>query len=128
VWDNLTDNTHLHGIIGAKINNGPALYTQPKHRSQTAMLVQLQTGHCGLNHYLAQFNKIESPECVKCGYEWETVEHFLLECPAYWEAREELRWKAGMARMSLSGLLGGKEVIKATLEYVGSTGRFVDDE
>jgi hypothetical protein len=52
---------------------------------------------------------------------------FLLECPAYWEARKELRWKAGMANMSLSGLLGEKEVINTTLGYVGSNRECYDE-
>ena len=40
----------------------------------------------------------------------------------------ELRRKVGMGRMSVAGLLGKKEVIKATMEYVHMTGRFVEKE
>jgi Reverse transcriptase (RNA-dependent DNA polymerase)/Endonuclease-reverse transcriptase len=125
-WEK-TNSLHLYKIIATDINNGPALYAQLKHRSHTAMLVQLRTGHCGLNHYLARFKKIETSECTNCGYERETVEHFLLECPTYWEARRDLRKKVGMAGMSLQGLLGKRENTKATMEYVDKTRRFMEE-
>jgi len=118
---------HLHKIIGSETNNGPAIYSQLKHRSNAALLVQLRTGHCGLNHYLARFNKINSAECSRCGYEKETVEHFLLECPAHWEPRKELRRKVGNGRMSVEALLGDKEVVGMTVEFVGRTRRFEDE-
>jgi len=118
---------HLHKIIDCEINNGPAIYSQLRHRSDAALLVQLRTGHCGLNQYLARFNKIESAECTRCEYEKETVEHFLLECPAHWEARNELRRKVGNGKMTMVELLGNKEVVGATVEFVKMTRRLEEE-
>jgi Reverse transcriptase (RNA-dependent DNA polymerase)/Endonuclease-reverse transcriptase len=126
-WNKLANKSHLYRIIGKEINNGYALYAQLKHRSQAAQLIQLRTGHCGLNNYLARFNKIDSPKCTKCGYEQETVEHFLLECPAHWEARRDLRRKVGVGRMTLGKLLGDEKMVEWTMEYIWKTKRFVED-
>ena len=103
---------------------GQTLYNSVQQRSGCAILTQLRTGHCSLNSYLFRFNKAESAECPHCGYTKETVEHFLLECPVYWEERHMLRTKVGSTRMTLSGLLRDKVVVNATLEYIRNTGRF----
>src|SRR2546423_1454285 len=40
--------------------------------------------------------------------EKETVEHFLTECPSFWEERQDLRRKVGVGRMRIAILLGDK--------------------
>ena len=45
----------------------------------------------------------------------------------YLEERHMLRTKVGSTRMTLSGLLGDKDVVNATLEYIRNTGRFNKD-
>ena len=85
----------------------------------------MRTGHCGVNYYLWRFKKVESAECEMCGYEKETVEHFLVECPSFWKERYELKKKIGTGRMSLAILLGDKEAVRATMEYISMTGRFI---
>src|ERR1700739_2348446 len=98
-----------------------------KHRSACSTLAQLQTGHCGLNSYLYRFNKVESAQCQHCGHNQDTVEHFLLECDKHWETRSELHNKVGTGNMMLANLLGKKELVGATLEFVAATGRFKED-
>ena len=118
---------HLRRIVKDDLTQGRTLYSSVQQRSDCAILTQLRTGHCGLNSYLFRFNKAESAECPHCGYAKETVEHFLLECPVYWEERHVLRVKAGATKMTLSGLLGDKDVVSATLEYVRNTRRFSEE-
>ena len=55
------------------------------------------------------------------------MEHLLLECDKHWEARSELRNKVGTGNMTLANLLGKKELVGATLEFVAATGRFKED-
>ena len=69
---------------------GPKLYNEIVNRNSAATIVQLRTGHCGLNHYLHRFGINGSPYC-DCGYGKETVEHYLLECRNYKEPRKRLR-------------------------------------
>src|SRR5271169_1644278 len=93
-------------------------------RAAEAQLAQLRTGHCGLNHYLYRFKKRDDAGCEQCyGCDKETVEHFLLECPAYWEARLELKQKMGPQGMRLDKVLGDKEGAIAMAKYVERTGR-----
>jgi hypothetical protein len=82
-----------------------------------AKLVQLRTGHCGLNHYLHRFGLKNTPYC-ECGYGKETVEHFLLQCPKYTEQRRRLRREVGGWNMRADKLLGDPKLIRHTMEYV----------
>ena len=61
---------------------------------------------------------------MSCGYEKETVEHFLVECPSFWEERRELREKVGEGKMRVAILLGEHKAISATMEYIAKTRRF----
>ena len=106
---------HLQRIVKDNLKQGQTLYSSVQQQSDCAILTQLRTGHCGLNSYLFRFNKAESAECPQCGYAKETAEHFLLECLVYWEERHVLCVKVGVTKMTLSGLLGDKDVVTATL-------------
>ena len=126
-WNRENPNTaiHLRRISGkAGTKEGPELYNGLKSRAESALLAQLRTGHCGLNYYLWRFKKEDSAECMSCGYEKETVEHFLTECPSFWEERRELRKKVGEGRMRIATLLGEHKAIGATMEFIMKTKRF----
>jgi hypothetical protein len=98
---------------------GPALYNKLS-RNTSAKIIQLRTGHCGLNSYLHRFGLADSPLC-ECETGQETVEHFLLECPRYREQRSAMRKAAGTGNMRMDALLGTAEMIKKCTE------RFVED-
>ena len=102
---------------------GPELYSVLQQRQDVVCITRLRTGHCHLNEYLHRFNIIETPEC-ECGAEKETVEHFLLNCELYDEERDLLRRGVGVQGMRCSTLLGVKNIIKDTMEYIKKTGRF----
>jgi len=101
---------------------GPKLYGELQ-RKHVVWIARLRTGHCHLNEYLHRFNIIETPEC-ECGAEKETVEHVLLNCELYDEERDLLRRRVGVQGMRCSTLLGDKNIIKDTMEYIKKTGRF----
>jgi hypothetical protein len=124
--ENLTTATHLRRIYGKMDTKvGPDLYKEVGGgRATGALLAQFRTGHCGLNYYLSRFKIVESAACEKCGYEKETVEHFLMECPSFWRERQALRTMVGTGRLKMTVLLGDKEGIKATMQYISATGRF----
>jgi len=101
---------------------GPKLYNEIANRNTAATIVQLRTGHCGLNHYLHRFGINRSPYC-ECGYGKETVEHYLLECRKYKEQRKRLREAVGTGMMKTGTLLGDPTKIKHTMVYIKETGR-----
>src|SRR5436190_9856167 len=94
----------LHRIVKMKgVKMGSKLYSPMTSRINVAKLVQLRTGHCGLNHYLLRFKIKTSPYC-ECGYGKETVEHYPVECRKYNEQRKTLREKVGAGRMKIEML------------------------
>jgi ribonuclease HI len=65
-------------------------------RRQSSLLIGLCSGHCPLNRHLWTIKRSDSPGCLACGdREEETVQHFLLGCPAHEDARRELRTALG---------------------------------
>ncbi|KLO10469.1 hypothetical protein SCHPADRAFT_794770, partial [Schizopora paradoxa] len=50
-------------------------------RRQHSILVQLRTGHIGLNGHLFRIGKSISSDCPHCEGVTETVAHFLMACP-----------------------------------------------
>ena len=105
---------------GAK--TGPKLYNEIPGRDTVAKIVQLRTGHCGLNHYLHRFGKRNSPYC-ECGMGKETVEHYLLECRRYKEQRKKMIKDIGKGRLNIERLLGQPQTIKYTIEFIRNTKR-----
>jgi endonuclease/exonuclease/phosphatase (EEP) superfamily protein YafD len=130
-WNKDTAAPHLRKIIGPIQSKPPGrdLYNSAPNRKIAAALAQLRTGHCGLNYYLWRFKKIESSKCEGCGYERETVEHYLLECPKFREERRKLRDKiGGVGKMKVKTLLGDKKIIGRTMEFVTNTKRFMEEQ
>ena len=131
MWDKaLAKNVGTKAVQFCKISRyegtqcGPNLYKRLT-REQSTILAQLRTGHCALNQYLWRFKKVESSVCEQCeGDQVETVEHYLIECEAHWEARMKLRRKIGDRRMRVEVLLGDASAVKATLQYIAETRRF----
>ncbi|KFZ24391.1 hypothetical protein V502_01148 [Pseudogymnoascus sp. VKM F-4520 (FW-2644)] len=114
-------------------------------RRDTAILVQLRTGHVGLNDYMARIHRAASAACL-CGAEAETVSHFLFHCSLWDSPRQELQQVLGDRRSDLSYALGGWSgrierrtgrhvdgnrdrwkpeitAIKAVIQFVKATGR-----
>jgi hypothetical protein len=89
-----------------------------------AWIARLRTGHVSLNGYLNRFNIVDDATCPGCGDAKETVHHFLMVCPKYEKARDQMRKKVGVGGMKLEKLLGDHRRIKDTLEFIEGTERF----
>jgi hypothetical protein len=92
-------------------------------RAQTSILVQLRSGHIGLNKHLARLKTADSPLCPSCNLSEESVHHLLFECPAYQNERFLLRQKLGRKAASLKYLLNHKTGIQEVLKFIGRTKR-----
>ena len=71
-------------------------------------MLQLRTGYSKLNDYRHKLGQVETRYC-ECG-QIETVQHYLLECPLYDEARytllKRLREELGIQAPNIYILLG----------------------
>jgi Reverse transcriptase (RNA-dependent DNA polymerase) len=128
-WHNKKESAqHLRRLAPDAINQGPKLYKKIRERSTCALLAQLRTGHCGLRHYLWRFKKEESAQCRSCGMQAETVEHFLLKCPAHWKQRKTMREKLGTGNMTMEVILGSGKQTEIVEKFAKATGRYKDGE
>ncbi|CAG2255881.1 unnamed protein product [Mytilus edulis] len=82
-----------------------------------SITTSLRTGYCDLNDYKSKIIPSSDKNC-SCG-EPETVEHYLLHCSNYEEARKRMRTSiyfiTGNIHMDLDTLLGIESIVKKTL-------------
>ena len=89
---------------------------------QASILLQLHTGHIGLNRHLHHIKQSNSPACPNCNHTpQETVHHFLFECSKYHQERFTIQWKLGCYASTLSYLLTNSAAIKPLLNYIHDT-------
>ncbi|CAG7850111.1 SubName: Full=Uncharacterized protein {ECO:0000313/EMBL:CCA77176.1} [Serendipita indica DSM 11827] len=94
-------------------------------RAEAAALIQLRTGHIGLNKHLNRINRADAPWCPHCGEgNAENITHLLHICPAYNAARAE--WEGALREKTRepAEILGTKEGIKETLKFIRRTGGY----
>ena len=65
-------------------------------RKEEVDTFRLISGHCKLNGFLYKIWKAPSPRC-SCGFNEETVEHFLLFCNMFNEAREKWQIRGSLS-------------------------------
>jgi hypothetical protein len=92
-------------------------------RKQASLILQLRCGHFPLNVYLHRIKKVESDKCAACG-EVETVNHFVFDCEAHAEAREELVNKIGQAHFRFPDIMSNVNRMKALTTYINRSERF----
>ncbi|KNZ77473.1 hypothetical protein J132_05431 [Termitomyces sp. J132] len=96
---------------------------KPLKCKQSAILMQLRTGHIPLNHHLFRIQRPKTPLCPHCGdLSVVNVKHFLLKCPKYAHKRfihltRPLKRKAE----STSYLLSAPETLKHLFRYTDAT-------
>ena len=92
-------------------------------RQASSYISQLRISHIPLNNYLYRFKCVDNPRCLACGDPNETVEHFLLICPAYahewWVLENSIK-----SKLSLKALLGNQKASLAVNNYIKATHRF----
>ena len=62
-----------------------------------------------LNAYRHRFKIKEIAQCPACGTQNETLQHFIMDCPAYKYERWKLRPKKGKPELKYEDLLSNKE-------------------
>ncbi|KAJ6591931.1 hypothetical protein B0H10DRAFT_1829717 [Mycena sp. CBHHK59/15] len=98
------------------------MYKDPS-RPQCNILMQLCTGHSGLNNYLFHFKLAPSPLCAHCSVP-ESVPHFLLSCLVYHPQCLQLIVCLGTSRLSLHCLISAKSDASPVLTFVYESGHF----
>jgi zinc-binding in reverse transcriptase len=93
-------------------------------RKLASILTQLQTGHAPLAKHLHCIGKSDSPICPACQQAEETVQHFLIHCPAHRIARQTLCNNMGGRDINTMKLLTMPKMLCALFKYVAETGRF----
>jgi len=103
--------------VKTKIEKWP--WASCRARALETGLARLRVGHAGLAAHLFRFNMADVPLC-ECG-ELETVQHFLLQCPSYNEARRSLQEGLtlnGIHKPMTNKLLLGGENLRLEDQYV----------
>ena len=101
-----------------------ATLTDTLSRKQAALLFQLRTGNVGLNKHLYTITRADSPLCAACEEAPETVQHYLLYCPAYATARYRIFYEYGATALTLCALLNTKRLLRPLFKYIHDTRRF----
>ncbi|KAF8988367.1 hypothetical protein BDQ17DRAFT_1257716, partial [Cyathus striatus] len=95
-------------------------------RKLTSLITQMITGHIALNYHLHRIGKVESPFCGKRTlHSPETVEHYVLRCPAYHQQHTPLEVQCAPRRqqLSLHRIFSNPENLAALATYINATGR-----
>ena len=101
-------------------------------RKQSSTILQIRCGHFPLNAYLHRINKADSDRCNACYNDEEfisypeTINHFIFDCQAHYEARNELINKIGLNYFHLSDIMADTDRLKALTTFINRTGRFKD--
>ena len=78
-----------HVLLETYIPPRPPSYYTSGPRYFSVLLTRLRLNHSQLNENLYRVGLMDSPGCA-CGHEYETVLHYLLECPLYADHRAKL--------------------------------------
>ncbi|KAG8702114.1 hypothetical protein FRC09_004948 [Ceratobasidium sp. 395] len=125
-WDEglSESNTRLRIIDHTTPSNVFHKLAQTIPRRHASLMIQLRTGHIPLMAYLHRFKRSNSATCLACKQRAETVEHYLMRCPAYEPARQRRNIAFPAATESLPTLLSSEEAIPHLMTYIRETGRF----
>jgi hypothetical protein len=115
---------HAHEIDPSMPSAAFSKLTGDMPRRHASILVQLRTGHVGLNKHLHKIGKAESPLCPACQKTDETVHHFLFRCPAYDRQRRKIERELKRGAKSIKTMLGGHKTMKKLFRYIHDTRRF----
>ena len=103
------------------------ILTSKLPRKLTTILTQLRTGHAPLAKHLHRIKKADSPMCPACLQDTESIQHFMLHCPAHRDARLILRNETGGRDLKIDKLFTNSKTLRALFRYVADTGRFLSN-
>ena len=92
-------------------------------RKHAAILFQLRTGHAPLAQHLYRLGKADSPICPCCNMHEESVDHYLVFCPAHGAARRAMLLEGGMATQHTTKLLSQPTLLRHLFRYIAHTTR-----
>ncbi|KAF8868337.1 hypothetical protein BD779DRAFT_1461335 [Infundibulicybe gibba] len=92
-------------------------------RKNSSILIQLRTEHAPLNKHLFRIKKAESPLCHRCGQYEESVQHFIMDCPAYANARRHMNQKGGPQTRDFYKLLSESKLLPHLYQFLSDTNR-----
>jgi hypothetical protein len=93
-------------------------------RAQASVLIQLRTGHIGLNQHLHRINRSDTAYCPHCkGTTVESIRHFLIQCPHYRELRQIMRAKLRRKADDMSYMLSNAEAAQVVTTFALATRR-----
>ena len=99
------------------------LQTLQTRRNDYRTAIHLITGHAGLNHHLHKMGLVPTKTCPSCGYEDETVGHFIGHCPAFARIRGE---SLHTYYASLTEIFENNSILKI-VKYANKTRRLLYD-
>jgi hypothetical protein len=126
VWQ---DSKACTKMMGRYKDADPAAYfglTHGLNCSRASLWIRLVTGHVQLHVHLQQIGAVPSGTCGQCGWEQETVAHFILRCPSYVDVRYEFLGSLGRDFLSLNHIFFMKGALPALFRYIKATGCFID--
>ena len=92
--------------------------------SQASIILQLRTGHIGLNKFLHRIKCADTPLCLSCNNNSiETINHFLFKCRHYCHERHILQNELQHNASNASYLLSNPTATLHLLKYIHTTGR-----
>ncbi len=96
-------------------------------RKITSILVQLRTGHIGLNRHLFNIHCTKSPACPTCLHPNESVHHYLIRCPTYQNERETMQCSIGINGTMLTAkhMLSKQKNLPHLIQFLNDTRCFV---
>jgi len=122
-WEESKRYEHMHRIDPKLPSKSFLKLIKDFPKAVSSLLIQLRTGHIGLNKHLHRINKKDSPDCDECDGTPETVFHFIMECPKYNHQRHILRRTLRREANDLAYLLNNKNAIVPLVNYINSTNR-----
>ena len=93
-------------------------------RAHSSLINQFRSNHIALNSYLHRIQRRDDPHCEHCPSTRETIRHFILECPAHREARQQTLDTLGRDSRILSCLLSSSTGIAVLVKYIVISQRF----
>ena len=127
-WRNSNKGRKMHQIDNTTPSNKflKAISTTNITRSTASLISQLRLTHVPLNSYLKRFKRADSARCPACGADEETIEHYLLFCPAYAHERWALvrQVKKQRKTISIESLLGDPNLANPLGNFINASQRF----
>ena len=92
-------------------------------RKHAAILFQLRTGHAPLAKHLVRLGKADTPICPSCRMHDDTVDHFLLFCPAHNDVHRLMLHEGGLDTRLKGRLLSQPALLPHLFRYIVRSGR-----